>query len=301
MADINDKIDLNRRINQTLEATAQAIFKSWFVDFDPVKAKIAAKQAGRDPLRAAMCAISGKPDAELDALPREQFDQLAATAALFPEEMEASELGEIPRGWKACPMTDCIEVNPSRTLKKGTLANYLDMANVPTNSARVQDVVVREFSSGSKFRNGDTLLARITPCLENGKTAFVDFLSDDEIGWGSTEFIVLRPKNDLPASFAYFLCRHPDFRSFAISRMAGTSGRQRVPNDCFVGYKLAAPSQAVAGEFGRLAASALAQIKALDEEAKTLAALRDTLLPKLLSGEITISATTDLAASTGAI
>lgn len=286
---LDDKISLNRRINQTLEAMAQAIFKSWFVDFDPVKAKITAKQEGRDPLRAAMTAISGKPDTELNALPHEQYKQLAATAALFPDEMEASELGDIPKGWRFRVMPDCIDVNPSRPLKKGTVAQYLDMANVPTNSARAQYVIPREFTSGSKFRNGDTLLARITPCLENGKTAFVDFLKSDEVGWGSTEFIVLRPKNGLPEPFAYFLCRHPDFRAFAIAQMAGTSGRQRVPNDCFGGYKLVEPAEPVAIEFGRLAGAALDQIKALDEEAKTLASLRDTLLPKLLSGELSVA------------
>lgn len=286
--DLDDKINLNRRINQTLEAMAQAIFKSWFVDYDPVKAKIAAKQEGRDPLRAAMSAISGKPDAELDALPPEQYEQLAATAALFPDEMEESELGEIPKGWAVQAMPDCIDVNPSRTLKKGSVARYLDMANVPTNSARVQNIVSREFTSGSKFKNGDTLLARITPCLENGKTAFVDFLNSDEVGWGSTEFIVLRPKNGLPEPYAYFLCRYPDFRAFAISQMAGTSGRQRVPNDCFGGYKLVEPPVQVAVEFGLLAGVALNQIKALDEEARTLASLRDTLLPKLLSGELSV-------------
>ncbi|WP_197386760.1 hypothetical protein [Ralstonia pseudosolanacearum] len=128
--------------------------------------------------------------------------------------------------------------------------------------------------------------------LENGKTAFVDFLSGDEVGWGSTEFIVLRPKNGLPEPFAYFLCRHPDFRAFAIAQMAGTSGRQRVPNDCFGGYKLVEPAEPVAIEFGRLAGAALNQIKALDEEAKTLVSLRDTLLPKLLSGELTVEALT---------
>lgn len=287
--DIDDKIEINRRINQTLEAMAQAIFKSWFVDFEPVKAKIAAKQEGRDPLHAAMGAISGKPEAQLDALPPEQYEQLAATAALFPQEMEESEFGEIPKGWFVRAMPDCIDVNPSRTLKKGSVARYLDMANVPTNSARVQNIVSREFTSGSKFKNGDTLLARITPCLENGKTAFVDFLNGDEVGWGSTEFIVLRPKNGLPALFAYFLCRYPDFRAFAISQMAGTSGRQRVPNDCFGGYKLVEPPAQVAVEFGSLAGVALSQMKALDEEARALASLRDTLLPKLLSGELSVA------------
>ena len=283
---LDDKIDCNRRINQILEAMAQAIFKSWFVDFDPVKAKIAAKAEGRDPLRSGMTAISGKPDAELDTLPPEQFASIAATAALFPDEMEESELGEIPKGWTVCPLPACIDINPARVLKKGAVAPYLDMANVPTNAARVDNVVPRAFGSGSKFINGDTLLARITPCLENGKTAYVDFLAESEVGWGSTEFIVLRPKGDLPLPFAYFLCRHPEFRAFAISQMAGTSGRQRVPNDCFGAYRLVKPSPQVADAFGKQAALFMRQINAQDEASKTLASLRDALLPKLLSGEL---------------
>lgn len=286
---LTNKIDLNRRINQTLEAMAQAIFKSWFVDFDPVKAKIAAKQEGRDPLHAAMSAISGKTDAELDQLPPEQYQQLASTAALFPDEMVDSELGKIPKGWKVRPMPESIEVNPTRQLKKGAVAPYLDMANVPTNSSRAHTVVLREFASGSKFINGDTLLARITPCLENGKTAFVDFLGNDQICWGSTEFIVLRPKGHLPVEFAYFLCRHPDFRAFAIAQMAGTSGRQRVPNDCFANYLLTVPSQEVSVAFGVVAKCLMNLIRSQDEASKSLSTLRDTLLPKLLSGELAVS------------
>lgn len=288
---LDNKIDLDRRINQTLEAMAQAIFKSWFVDFDPVKAKIAAKVEGRDPLRAAMTAISGKPEAELETLPPDQFATLAATAALFPNEMEDSELGEIPRGWTVCPLPACIDINPARSLKKGAVAPYLDMANVPTNAARIDSVVLRAFGSGSKFINGDTLLARITPCLENGKTAYVDFLGVGEVGWGSTEFIVLRPKESLPLPFAYFLCRHPEFRAFAISQMAGTSGRQRVPNDCFGAYKLVKPSAQIAEAFGKQVTLFMRQIKAQDEASKTLASLRDTLLPRLLSGELQVQHT----------
>jgi len=288
----DQKIATNRHVSQTLEALAQAIFKSWFVDFDPVKAKISAVSEGRDPLRAAMSAISGKAGAELDALPREQFDRLSLTAAQFPDETEETEMGDIPKGWRIRSIPDCIEVNPFRSLRKGVVAPYLDMANVPTNSPRVQNVILREFSSGSKFQNGDTLLARITPCLENGKTAYVDFLSDGEVGWGSTEFIVLRPKKGLPQPFAYFLCRDPEFRAFAISQMAGTSGRQRVPNDCFGSYKLVEPPPAVAIEFKRISCAVMDQIKALDEETKALATLRDTLLPKLLSGELLVAAAT---------
>lgn len=115
LGSVDDKIAINRRINQTLEAMAQAIFKSWFVDFDPVKAKITAKQEGHDPLRGAMSAISGKPDAELDALPPEQYEQLAATAALFPDEMEESEFGDIPKGWAFQSAETLTEVGIGKT------------------------------------------------------------------------------------------------------------------------------------------------------------------------------------------
>lgn len=100
LSDLDDKIHLNNQINQTLESIAQAIFKSWFIDFEPVRAKIAAKQAGQDPERAAMCAISGKSEAELEQMAKEDFAELQATAALFPDELVESELGEVPRGWE---------------------------------------------------------------------------------------------------------------------------------------------------------------------------------------------------------
>lgn len=292
---LDDKIELNRQINKTLEHIAQAMFKSWFVDFEPVKAKIAAIEAGEDQhgiTRAAMRALRGKTDAELDALQAahpDRYLELKTTAELFPAAMQESTLGEIPDEWTVKPLPEIIDINPTRQLRKGAIAPYLDMANVPTNSARVQNILEREFGSGSKFVNGDTLLARITPCLENGKTAFVDFLHADQVGWGSTEFIVLRPKQFLPVEFAYFLCRHPAFRDFTIANMAGTSGRQRVPNDCFQNYIFALPSQPIAEVFGRLTGEIMADIKALDVESRTLAMLRDILLPRLLSGELEVS------------
>lgn len=100
LGDLDDKIYLNNQINQTLESIAQAIFKSWFIDFGPVRAKIAAKQTGQDSERAAMCAISGKSEAELEQMAKDDFAELQATAALFPDELVESELGEVPRGWE---------------------------------------------------------------------------------------------------------------------------------------------------------------------------------------------------------
>ena len=257
---LDDKIELNRKMNLTLEAMARAIFKSWFVDFDPVRAK----SEGRDP-----------------GLPSD-------LATLFPGSFENSELGKIPKGWSVISMPEIIDINPMRSLQKGANALYLDMANAPNNGARADKVVNRPFGSGTKFINGDTLLARITPCLENGKTAFVDFLEHDQVGWGSTEFIVLRPKAPLPPTFAYFLARDPEFRAFAISNMSGTSGRQRVPSDCFNSYKLVKPGPGIAAAFGKFSDAVMQQIKANDEQSLTIAALRDTLLPKLLSGEIRV-------------
>ena len=249
-------------MNETLEATARAIFKSWFVDFDPVRAK-----------------MDGQKPVGMDE----------ETVALFPDGFEDSELGQIPRGWRALPLPEAMEVNPKRLLPKGTDAPYLDMKNMPTRGHCPIDVYPRTVGSGTKFRNGDTLVARITPCLENGKTAYVDFLEDEQIGWGSTEYIILHPKPPLPCEQAYFLARSDDFRSHAIQNMTGTSGRQRVPPDCLSSFFVAVPSEQITAKFGDLSSTFMVRIRANSVQSDTLAQLRDTLLPKLLSGEICVS------------
>ena len=139
-----------------------------------------------------------------------------------------------------------------------------------------------------RFINGDTLVARITPCLENGKTAFVDFLEEGQSGWGSTEYIVIRSKPPLPVEYAYFLARSDDFRNHAIQNMTGTSGRQRVPASAFDNYRIVRPSPEVSRVFGDFVSKVFATIKAHDAESATLAAIRDTLLPKLLSGDMRV-------------
>ena len=256
---LDDKIELNRRMNATLEAMARALFQSWFVDFDPVRAK-----------------LDGRQPTGLDS----------ATAALFPNEFEDSELGPIPKGWTAQGLPDVVEVNPRRTLKAGVVAPYLDMKNLPTQGHSAEEVVDREFTSGTKFQNGDTLLARITPCLENGKTGYVDFLEDDQIGWGSTEYIVLAPKPPLPPQFGYLLARSDTLRSHAIQNMTGTSGRQRVPSECFTTFLLAVPPPAISHRVDELTGPLMAKIKANAIESRTLATIRNALLPKLLSGQL---------------
>jgi len=133
--------------------------------------------------------------------------------------------------------------------------------------------------------NGDTLLARITPCLENGKTGYVNFLSDKTVAaTGSTEFIVMRPKDGIPAQFVYCLARDPQFRECAIQSMIGSSGRQRVQVDVLADYKFVRPRKKELDKFDSASAICFQQIKKNREEIILLSQLRDSLLPKLLSG-----------------
>ena len=264
---LDDMIALNRRANETLEAMARTLFKAWFVDFEPVRAKMEGRwQRGRS----------------LPGLPEHLYD-------VFPDRLVESELGEIPEGWENVPASRLVEFNPSEPMRKETEAPYIEMAALPTSGSWPEPPVLRRFGSGMRFRNGDTLLARITPCLENGKTAFVQCLPDNTVGWGSTEYIVMRPKLPVPQEFAYLLARDAAFREQAIRSMTGTSGRQRVQADSVAAFKLAAPSnESVWDAFSRVVAPAFMSIKANAEAIATLAQLRDTLLPKLISGELRV-------------
>ena len=255
---LDDKIELNRRMNETLETMARALFKSWFVDFDPVRAKWEGRDTG---------------------LPKDIAD-------LFPNRLVDSKIGEIPDRWEVARLRELMEVNPKRRLRRGQIAPYLPMKQMPTQGHVPDYVSVRPFGSGMRFANGDTLIARITPCLENGKAAYVDFLGDDEVGWGSTEYIVLKPRPPLPDQFAYCLARSATLREFAIQNMSGTSGRQRVPATAMKGFLMVAPPVRLVRQFGEVAGLLFERASAAGRESRTLAALRDTLLPRLISGEM---------------
>lgn len=267
LAALDNQIELSRKQNETLEAMARAIFKSWFVDFDPVRAK-----------------SEGRPPEGMDA----------ATAALFPSTFTDSPLGPIPDGWTDKPLSEIADLNPTERLSKGTVAPYIDMAALPTRGFWPEPPVEREFGSGTKFRNGDTLLARITPCLENGKTAYISRLDDDIVAWGSTEYIVIRPKAPVRTELGYLLARDPMFRDHAIRSMTGTSGRQRSQADVVGAYKIAIPSDEAAMEatmqaFASLVRPIFRKIKSNALEAETLAKVRDTLLPRLISGKLRLT------------
>lgn len=145
--------------------------------------------------------------------------------------------------WNEIALGAAFEVNPKREIRRGTVTPFVPMDALPEQAREVERIERREFSgSGAKFRNGDTLIARITPCLENGKTAFVKGLLDDEVAHGSTEYIVLCGKTGISDDlFAYYLARLPSFRSHAIASMEGTSGRQRVPHEAVSRFRLRLP------------------------------------------------------------
>lgn len=131
-----------------------------------------------------------------------------------------------------CKLADIAELNPKESLKKGTVAKKVAMDQLQPFCRDIPGYTLETFNGGTKFRNGDTIMARITPCLENGKTAKVNILDDGEIGFGSTEYIVFRAKKSISdEDYLYYLIRSPLVRGAAIKSMVGSSGRQRVQTD----------------------------------------------------------------------
>lgn len=268
---LDDKIELNRRMNETLEGMAQAIFRDWLVDFGPTRRKAAGEA---DPV-ATMGGLT--PD----------HTRAAELAALFP-----AAIGDdgLPVGWELTSVGQLVDFNPGERLPKGLPAPYSDMSSLPTSGSIADNPVLREFSSGMKFRNGDALLARITPCLENGKAAFVDYLTDENpVGWGSTEFIVMRSRHPVPKAFAYLLTRWPDFRAAAIQSMTGTSGRQRASAETLAQFNFIRAPSAVWTAFDRIIGPMFDKISQAGTENSSLAETRDYLLPRLMSGAVRVA------------
>ena len=134
--------------------------------------------------------------------------------------------------WKKYKLKDFIDFNPTVSLKKGTVARKITMDKLVPHSRDIYDWVFEPYSGGAKFQNGDTIMARITPCLENGKHAFVSLLDDGETAFGSTEYIVMRGIPGVSDNrFVYYLSHYPDFKNAAIKSMVGSSGRQRAQVD----------------------------------------------------------------------
>lgn len=189
---------------------------------------------------------------------------------------------------KTVALSEYIQINPSLTIKKDAITKYVEMRDIPQVGFSIDSFIKRKFSAGSKFQNMDTLLARITPCLENGKTAFVDNLEENEIGFGSTEFIVMRANKGISPYAVYLLARNENFRAFAIKSMSGTSGRQRVQSDLLKSYQVAEVDSKKMQKFDLLVKPLFVKIKSNSDNNQTLSQLRDILLPKLMTGKIRV-------------
>jgi type I restriction enzyme, S subunit len=205
----------------------------------------------------------------------------------FPGHEHTPIVDGVLQGWVKLPATEALEINPKIKLSDAEEHWFVEMANLPTDSMVIEGAYLREGRSGPKFQNGDTLFARITPCLENGKTGFVDFMDEGEVGRGSTEFIVLRSKRVTP-EFVYCLSRTYEFRGNAIKSMIGSSGRQRVQESCFEKFMLNVPPTSLLRLFSDFAEPAFEEIKNLASQNQKLRQARDLLLPRLMNGELAV-------------
>ncbi|KKH42790.1 restriction endonuclease subunit S [Methanosarcina mazei] len=236
------------------------------------------------PEQRAIASVLSSLDDKIDLLHRQNKTLEAMAETLFRQWF----VEEADEEWKTGKLGDIADINPTYKLKKGDVSSYLDMKNLNTSTFNPEGWCKRGFSSGMKFKNGDTLLARITPCLENGKTCYVDFLDEDEIGWGSTEYIVIRMKNPFHPFISYILAKDKDFRDFAISSMSGSSGRQRAQAGLIKEYGIKLPPFPLIEEINIQLAGIVPKLENNAKQIRTLEKLRDTLLPKLMSGEVRV-------------
>lgn len=200
-----------------------------------------------------------------------------------------SELGDIPAGWEIGPVSEFIEINPRVSVHKDNEYPFVPMANLSENSMLITGIEYRVGNSGAKFKNNDTLFARITPCLENGKTGFVQFLDSEEaVATGSTEFVVMRSKHVCP-EYVYCLARLPEFREAAAKSMTGATGRQRVSNSFFDEFLIVLPQRDMIASFREATLPVFKEIQILAHKNAVLREARDLLLPRLISGELDVA------------
>ncbi|MHB8169757.1 MAG: restriction endonuclease subunit S [Thermoleophilia bacterium] len=253
---LDDKIELNRRMNETLEAMARAIFKSWFVDFDPVRAKA----AGRDP-----------------GLPKNIAD-------LFSDRLVESKLGEIPAGWEVGELGDVAE-----HLRRGVQSDkikpetpYIALEHMPKRSIALSEWGIADGLKSNKFefRQGEILFGKLRPYFHKVGVAPVD-------GVCSTDIVVVAPQSEL---WFGFVLGHVSSDEFVDYTNAGSTGTKMPRTNWaeMARYEVALPPEPVAGAFTKHVRSLVKRVNAGIYESRTLAALRDTLLPKLISGELRV-------------
>lgn len=307
---IDSKIEANQQINQTLEQMAQAIFKSWFVDFEPVKAKIAALEAGGsedDALLAAMQAIAGSAlfatdaadtDAQtqlarLQAEHPEQYATLRATAELFPSEMQESELGGIPQGWEVTLSGRVIDVrdgthdSPKRAEEGFPLVTS---KHITSGELKIEDAYLiskLDFDSvnkRSKVDDGDILLTMI------GTVGIPFYVNQADVEFAIKNVGLFKTSSNRNlGAFFYLLLKSEKMQSYLDARIAGTT-QKYLSLTTLRTLEFVLPHEQVLHYFSTLTAPIFNQIEQLIQQNTYLSNTRDTLLPKLLSGELSLAA-----------
>ncbi len=190
---------------------------------------------------------------------------------------------------QASPVGSVVDFNPPRTMPFEAEPVYVEMKDLGTHTSLIKTWSRRAPSGGVRFQHGDTVIGRITPCLENGKIGFVDFLPEGDVGIGSTEFVTMSMRNDLPTPLSFLIAEHPTFRAEAIQLMVGTSGRQRAGAKDMAQIELPLPDSATLRSLGQMAEAIFAFLARLRDENRALAATRDALLPALMRGERSVT------------
>lgn len=207
----------------------------------------------------------------------------------FPDYEHTKIVDGVPEGWKACCLDDVIEFDPKVHLDKNRMKQFVPMSALSTSSMvlNINEISKTMSNSGSKFQNGDTLLARITPCLENGKTAFVHGIKSKEGAVGSTEYIVMRSKR-LNPYMVYLISRTNEFRQYAVNSMSGSDGRQRVKADKLKALAYLLPPAGLIYSFEQIASPMFEIVFSLNEQIFAAKQARDHLLPMLMKGEVEV-------------
>ena len=294
LGDLDDKIHLNNQINQTLESIAQALFKSWFVDFDPVRAKIVAKQEGNNPEFAAMCVISGKSEVELHQMAEDDFAELQATAALFPDELVESELGEVPKGWEVNSLGNICNFTPGSAFKpeyqgqtQGEIP-FIKVSDMNLNGNEIFIVKANNYIDNSlqkerKFKlheEGATVFAKIGVALISNRRRVLTMPTIIDNNMMSAS-----PLKGLSTPYyLYLLLKTIDFNTL----VSGTALPYLNVSDLRK-ILIVHPTINLLNKFELIANPLLQKIKLNSVQCEGVVTLRDNLLPKLLSGEIDAS------------
>ena len=266
---LDDKIELNRRMTETLEAMARALFKSWFVDFEPVRAKMEGRWRRGE---------------SLPGLPADHYD-------LFPEKLVDSELGEIPEGWEVGQFSDVatqLRDNENPAMSPDTVFSHFSIPAHDAGKMPIRELGKSIGSSKSRVPRDVVLISKLNP--ETERVWLVDVVSGER-AICSTELLVLRAKPPFQRSYVYCLARSPLFRLQIESLVTGTSkSHQRAPAGAILSLGMTIPSASVIEAFEQSASELLTLSMVCRRESRTLAVQRNSLLPKLVSGKLKVSA-----------